>query len=223
MNKTKIDWADYTWNPIVGCKNGCFYCYAKPMFERFHPGQNFKDIHVYPERFNEPMKFKEPLKIFIGSMTDMIDARIPPTMIKRILKTIENCPQHTFIFLTKSMYDNYKYLPYVPENCWFGITITGTEWEIYNQDSVEYLLRSKAKIKFINFEPLLDVGVHKMIRKGINWIIIGGLTGIKAKGYESNKNEIERILKATRKYDIPVFIKDNIKWPVKVQNYPKLS
>lgn len=29
MNKTKIDWADRSWNPVTGCLHGCKYCYAK--------------------------------------------------------------------------------------------------------------------------------------------------------------------------------------------------
>lgn len=35
MNKTKIDWADYTWNPVTGCLNTCEYCYARKMSKRF--------------------------------------------------------------------------------------------------------------------------------------------------------------------------------------------
>ncbi len=35
MNKTKIDWADYTWNPVTGCLNGCKYCYARNIANRF--------------------------------------------------------------------------------------------------------------------------------------------------------------------------------------------
>lgn len=34
MNRTKIEWCDYTWNPVVGCKHGCSYCYAKRFAER---------------------------------------------------------------------------------------------------------------------------------------------------------------------------------------------
>ena len=34
-NKTKIDWADATWNPITGCLHGCEYCYARRIAERF--------------------------------------------------------------------------------------------------------------------------------------------------------------------------------------------
>ena len=39
MNRTKIDWADYTWNPVTGCYKGCPYCYAAKIANRF--GLNF--------------------------------------------------------------------------------------------------------------------------------------------------------------------------------------
>ena len=35
MNKTKIDWADATWNPVTGCLHGCEYCYARKIAKRF--------------------------------------------------------------------------------------------------------------------------------------------------------------------------------------------
>jgi len=31
MNKTKIEWCDYTWNPITGCLHKCEYCYARSI------------------------------------------------------------------------------------------------------------------------------------------------------------------------------------------------
>lgn len=34
-SKTKIDWCDATWNPVTGCLNGCEYCYARRIAERF--------------------------------------------------------------------------------------------------------------------------------------------------------------------------------------------
>lgn len=36
-SKTKIDWADATWNPVTGCLRGCEYCYARRIAERFEP------------------------------------------------------------------------------------------------------------------------------------------------------------------------------------------
>lgn len=35
MNKTKIDWATMSWNPVTGCYHGCPYCYADRMTIRF--------------------------------------------------------------------------------------------------------------------------------------------------------------------------------------------
>lgn len=44
MKKTKIDWADSTWNPVTGCEHRCPYCYARGIAERFGtnwlPGEN---------------------------------------------------------------------------------------------------------------------------------------------------------------------------------------
>ena len=35
MKKTKIDWADSSWNPVSGCLHGCEYCYARGIANRF--------------------------------------------------------------------------------------------------------------------------------------------------------------------------------------------
>ena len=35
MNRTKIEYADYTWNPITGCLTGCPYCFAREIANRF--------------------------------------------------------------------------------------------------------------------------------------------------------------------------------------------
>jgi len=35
MNRSKIDWCDFSWNPISGCLHGCPYCYANKQAKRF--------------------------------------------------------------------------------------------------------------------------------------------------------------------------------------------
>lgn len=42
-NKTKIDWADSTWNPVTGCLHGCEYCYARRIAKRFCSNEHGKD------------------------------------------------------------------------------------------------------------------------------------------------------------------------------------
>jgi len=42
MNRTKIDWATMTWNPVTGCFNKCPECYARRFAERF--GGHYSEI-----------------------------------------------------------------------------------------------------------------------------------------------------------------------------------
>jgi len=35
MNKSLIEWTDFTWNPVTGCLHGCPYCYAAKQARRF--------------------------------------------------------------------------------------------------------------------------------------------------------------------------------------------
>lgn len=37
IHRTKIDWADGTWNPVSGCLHECPYCYARNQTRRFQP------------------------------------------------------------------------------------------------------------------------------------------------------------------------------------------
>jgi len=46
MNKTKIEYCDYTWNPVTGCLHNCWYCYAAKIANRFGKSNNSKSkIH----------------------------------------------------------------------------------------------------------------------------------------------------------------------------------
>ena len=35
MNRSLIDWCDFSWNPVTGCNFGCEYCYARRQATRF--------------------------------------------------------------------------------------------------------------------------------------------------------------------------------------------
>ena len=37
LHKSRIEWCDYTWNPVTGCRHGCSYCYARRIADRFKP------------------------------------------------------------------------------------------------------------------------------------------------------------------------------------------
>jgi len=98
MQKTKIEWCDYTWNPVVGCRRGCSYCYAKRLNDRFGMIPDFSVPTFFPERLNDKFP-KKPSKIFVGSMTDICFWK--REWMDEVLKVIRKQPQHTFMFLTK--------------------------------------------------------------------------------------------------------------------------
>lgn len=130
MNRTSIDWADYSWNPVTGCQHGCDYCYARRMAQRFtpketdnwddctQPGNGLHEIRkagsnggawkygfaptLHSYRLPEPGRVKTPSRIFVGSMCDLFGDWVPNDWIAAVLATCEMNPQHQYLFLTKN-------------------------------------------------------------------------------------------------------------------------
>ena len=214
MNKTKIEWTDYTINPIKGlCQNNCWYCYARAMYKRFKWNPKIKlDIDV----FNDIHKLKKPSKIFVGSMHDIFGNWIPHHWIKEIIDRIgftEKFNKHIFIFLTKFP-ERYKEFPPFPENCWLGTTITGEE-EPELQYNKSYELTETDNLKFLSLEPLLGNPVN-VIQCYIDWVIIGGLTP----RFKHKEEWVSSLIGECRDLEIPIFLKPNLKWHKKIQEFP---
>lgn len=169
MQKTKIEWCDITWSPVVGCRHNCWYCYAKRMNDRFKWLPDWTQPKFYPERLNEPSKLKKPSKIFVCSMSDLFGEWIPKKWIENILIVAGQNRQHTFQFLTKNPK---RYLEFeFPENCWLGTTI----------ESAEYGNRMKPfadikNYKFVSIEPLLS-DFTGMNFDRFDLVIVGAMTG----------------------------------------------
>lgn len=129
MNKTGIDWADMTWNPITGCtpvSEGCENCYAKRMAEtrlRGRVGYSEKEpfkVTEHLDRLEEPLKIRKPQKIFVCSMGDLFHPDVSISFVAEVLNIMaswklkcrkKDCghegpecfhePGHTYIALTK--------------------------------------------------------------------------------------------------------------------------
>src|SRR4030043_1978040 len=70
MQKSRIEWTDFSSNPVRGlcpvdCKDkqGKSYCYARKLYKRFHWNP---EIRFVPEEFAEWNKAKAGEKIFVG-------------------------------------------------------------------------------------------------------------------------------------------------------------
>jgi len=76
MNRTRIDWADRSWNPIKGlCPEACPYCYARRLYQRFGLDPklrlDYKEL-VDPAGFEGPARVKfVSLEPFLGKTPDL--------------------------------------------------------------------------------------------------------------------------------------------------------
>jgi len=207
MQKTKIEWTDYTWNPIKGiCPVGCWYCYARRMYQRFKWNPK---IEIDPNKLVSPYRLSKPSKIFLCSTIELFHPDIHPSWREVIFNVIKECPPHTFQILTKFPQNIDQEMP---DNVWLGITLTGErrEWEAFY---LGHLAAAQARLKFISIEPLLSSMAwikDLFYLKHFNWIIIGRLTQHGHK-YDPKKEWIEQIVKKAKSDKVPIFLKDNLK------------
>lgn len=173
MNKTNIDWPhlDFTWNPVVGCKHGCTYCYAKEVNNRYGIIPEWTEPVFFENRLPEPYKRKKPATIFVGSMCDLFGKWIDSEWILKVIKVTEDNPQHTFMFLTKNPLRYFSFA--FPENCWLGATIDYARYEWRIDDL--WLCKAHNKT-FVSVEPLLS-GMQNVNFDPVDLVIVGAQTG----------------------------------------------
>ena len=188
-------------------------CYAKKMFTRFH--KSFKPT-FHPERLKEIEKLKKPSKIFICSVADIFAEWTNPEWTRQVIDTINKYPQHEYQLLTKNP-ERIDSIALNLRNCWVGATINYQNELMKNLGAIKCI---DCKIKFISFEPLLEnIDFSEVDLRGIDWIIVGKLTG--SKKIKLQEIWVENILSKARENDIPIFIKNNVKWKDKIQEFPK--
>jgi len=215
MNKQgpgKIDWTDFTWNPISGCRHGCSYCYMHRMEKRF-PG--IMEPKFHPERLEEPAELKKPSKIFVGSSGDMWGEWVDLSWIRAVLLVCYSQQfQHIYQFLTKNpiKYSDFDCIP----NGWYGTTIDGLS---FTHNNLEKLVHSTkgARIRFISFEPLLAPVFPNLY--DIDWIIIGADSTRGAK--KPPKKWADILIEYARGCGTAVWMKDNYGYKDVIKEWPK--
>lgn len=216
MNKQgqrKIDWTDYTWNPISGCKHGCEYCYMLRMESRF-PGTMKPAFHS--KRLSQPLGVKKPSLVFTGSSGDMWGDWVDSEWIDDVLDVCSAlAPHHTYQFLTKNPHRYGQFA--IPKNCWVGTTVDGTERTKNNIDDLVIATNGHCNIvRFISFEPLLSKVCPDLY--GIRWVIIGANSNKGAA--RPPKQWADIIIEAAWDLNIPVWVKDNYGYPERIKEMP---
>jgi len=101
--KTKIEWADRVWNPVVGCtpvSEGCRNCYAKRLHDMRHKAylegkkvpeqyaKPFEQVQLMGLRIGKPLGWKKPQRIFVNSVSDLFHPEVPISFLANLFETM---------------------------------------------------------------------------------------------------------------------------------------
>lgn len=158
-------WYQWAWSPVVGCKHGCEYCYARSMFD------DYETARINVKALTEPEKYKKPSVVFVCPFADLFGDWVPELWIKAVIEEIKLCPWLTFVFLTKNP-KRYREFSF-PENVYLGITIESPD-KMFRVKELERLQNKK----FASIEPILGnfAGVDLSM---FDWVVVGYMIGQK--------------------------------------------
>jgi len=210
MRQTKIEWTESTWNPITGCKKispGCKHCYAERMSQRLKAmGQpnyaNGFELTLHEHALELPLTWKTPRIIFVNSMSDLFHKNVPIECILKIFDVMNRANWHTYQILTKRssrLRGLGREIPWA-DHIWMGVSV---ESDAY-LNRIEDLQQSSAKVKFLSLEPLLGP-ISSLTLDGIDWVIVGGESGPKARPMDSSW--VAEIRDQCLKSNVPFFFK----------------
>lgn len=218
--KQAIEYSNKGWNPYTGCYNWdeklpnkqgkqdvgvCGLgrdCWFYGMALRLRGRYGYDQVQPWVPTFHKdkldiPIRRKTPTIWACCFMGDI--GYCPDEWMNQIIEVIEQCPQHTFIFLTK--------MPLLirndwPDNVWLGVTVESQE-DIMR---IEILRTKNAKHRFVSFEPLREGIVCDL--SGIEGIAIGAQTG--AHPFQPANVWVGHLIGQARHFGCKVVLKDNL-------------
>ncbi len=177
-----IEWTDATWNPVTGCTKvspGCKFCYAERLAHRLQSMRNpryangFK-VTLHPDQVTLPLRWRQPRRIFVNSMSDLYHEQVPLPFIRQVFDVMVRGDWHTYQILTKRSQRLAKIasqLPW-PAHVWQGVSVENARYVFRIRD----LQSVPAFVRFLSVEPLLGP-IPDLPLDGIHWVIVGGESG----------------------------------------------
>ena len=195
-DRTAIEWASATWNPLRGTKGawscikispGCEFCYAQRLNVR-RGGPEYKvgadTLRLDETILTQPLRWKRPRRIFVCSMTDLFEERVPVLWLDKVFAVMALASHHTFQVLTKRAQRMQEYcsdlrfgqindaaqellLGRIPLPTQRHGMVSG-KWPLPNvwlgvsvenqaraDERIPWLLKTPAAVRFLSVEPLL--------------------------------------------------------------------
>ncbi len=230
---TKIEWADDTVNGEMGCdgcelwdpKNNIRICYSgtdteqklskgprkgwPPAFdqptiflERIAKAARWPDL-TGTDRPNKPWLNGQPRVIFFNDMGDTFTASLPLDWFASELPIMAASP-HRWLILTKRPDRQRQFSLHheLPPNVWAGTSVTSAQ-----DQRLRSLLRTRAAVRFISYEPILGPFDLSPYLGELNWVIFGGVSGPDFKPMELEW--LRAGVEQCRAASVPVFVKQD--------------
>lgn len=196
-DNSSIEWTEATWNPTTGCDRvspGCDNCYALTLAKRLKgmgsrkyqrdgdprtSGPGF-GLSVHSDVLGQPMRWREPRRIFVNSMSDLFHDEVPERFIADVFAVMSIADHHTYQVLTKrharmrsllnsvpfwtavNIARNVRGFPALPwvaageleplPSVWLGVSVENQQWADIR---IPALLETPAAVRWISAEPLL--------------------------------------------------------------------
>lgn len=242
-----IEWCDFTWNVVQGCKHGCEWvmpdgvtakCYANSTAEKFKSDkffpQGFEAHYFHPEKLEEPHKQKKPAKIFLDSMSDLMGHWVPDEQISEVLHACARAHWHIFQLLTKNAPRLVEFE--FPKNVWVGVSsppsimfgkpLNATQQANMVSQQLAHLKEVDVPVRWMSIEPLaFDIAavfekwmsVHG--RLPLEWAVVGAASN-GPKLYQPDPKFVERVHKRLRNSQVAIFHKGNLDWDPHLEEFP---
>ena len=207
---TSIEWTDVTWSPVTGCTKvspGCANCYAETVAKRFWKGRPFADVKFHEDRLFQQLHWRKPRRVFVNSMSDLFHEDLKSHQISDIFDVMMRAPQHTFQVLTKRAARMNEYMKDHPlfarPNVWLGVSVENQRM-VYER--IPILQDTPAAVRFLSVEPLLEhVELMPWQLDGVDWVIVGGESGRKAR--PCNVAWVRKVVEDCAAADVQCFVK----------------
>ncbi len=155
--------------------------------------RNGFSLTLHDDDLEEPLHWKKGHNVFVCSMSDIFHEEVPYVFVDKIFETINKTPQHRYQILTKRAERMAEYFQSreIPKNVWLGVTVECKD----TMFRIDYLRKLRASVKFLSCEPLLE-DLGEMCLDGIDWVIVGGESGPKARPMQAEwainiRNQVE--------------------------------
>ena len=208
---TNIEWAQMTWNPTVGCTRvsaGCTNCYAFKLHDQRYvakrgganlPAQYdlpFSTVQLLPDRLEKPLRRRKPTRYFVNSMSDLFHDAVDDAFLDDVFEVMRNTPRHQYLILTKrpermrdyiearygvrEMHSAHPKQAWAPElqNVWLGVSVEDQET---TETRIPILTSMPSPVRFLSVEPLLAAVDLLPYVRSLEWVIVGGESGPRAR------------------------------------------